>query len=387
MFKKSAIKVLMITSAICFSSNMAYAQFQSSAPSLGGFIPAPKTKTSIDYSAMDLLLGTMVLNSGLSTRRTADKPSPTGGTNIIIGHTSPYRLEGNKIVFSRFTPAYLNLISEYRQELEDISKQINIANLPRNEQLAFWTNLHNIAMIEQIALAYPVKTPTKIKINIDGKDVPLNEAKILNVNDTKLSLRNIREDIVYKNWNDPIVQYGFFLGSVGSPSIQNFAYTGKNIQTLLNVNAYEFTNSLRGFRKGFISAIYKDNASFFFPDFNNDVTEHFTTYMRPQVVAELRSYPNLKVARFESIIADTSAGTNNRTQGLPSSAIYEIDSISQDTLNSAIRTPNTGANTVYLREITEKKKTLKKLGLSNTGTVVIEDIEEIINDEKSPIID
>jgi len=381
MFKKSTIKVLLITSAMCLSPNMAYAQFQTATPSLGSFAPAPKTLTSIDYSAMDLLLESMVLPTGLSTRIKAPRiTDPTIGTNIILGHRSSYRLEGNRIPFYNFKTEYKKLVSDYQQELVELGSKIDISSLPRNEQLAYWMNLHNITMIDQISKAYPVKIPRQIKVKVDGEKFLINDAKILQINNQSLSLRDIREKIVYKNWKDPIVQYGFFLGDIGSPSIHRKAFTSENVKTILNVNAYEFTNSLRAFNKGRVSQLYYDNAEFFFPDFQNDVRKHISKYSRPEVSSEINQHAALKIDKYHAVIADLTGGSNNRTQGLP------VQITSNDDL-TRIGLPARGAVVAFMEELAQKRVKLKKLGLSNSGTVVIEDIEEIINDEKNPIIE
>ncbi|MEP1229146.1 MAG: DUF547 domain-containing protein [Litorimonas sp.] len=363
---------------IHFSTNVA--QAQTVVPSVISFTPTPKTQTTIDYNTMDLLLESMVLPTGLSTRLKAKRPTPSTGTRITIGHTSSYRLEGNRIPFYNFKNEYKHLVSDYQKELEGIGSKVDISSLPRNEQLAYWLNLHNVTMIDQIAKSYPIRIPRQIKVEIDDEKVLLNDAKILTINGQSLSLRDIRENIVYKNWKDPIVQYGFFLGDIGSPSIHRKAFTAENVKTILNVNAYEFTNSLRAFNKGKVSHIYYDNAEFFFPDFQNDVRKHITKYMRPEVYSEVKQYADLKIDKYHAIIADLSGGSNDRTQGLP------VLITSNDDLN-AIGHPPRGTAASFLQELADKQIKLRKLGLSNKGTVVIEDIEDIINDQTDPMVE
>ncbi|MEP1229145.1 MAG: DUF547 domain-containing protein [Litorimonas sp.] len=376
---KNFVISLLIVSAFCLTISNAYSQSQPTNLSFSQFTPNPKTQISIDYDTMDLLLQNMVLPTGPSTRQSAPRPQPPAGTRIVISHTSPYRLEGNKIAFYNFSREYTAIISNYRHELEDLSSKVNIEQMPRNEQLAYWFNLHNITMIEQIALAYPVKIPTKIKVNVNNEKVLLNDAKILSINGTNLSLRDIRENIVYKYWEDSIVQYGFFLGNLGSPTIDRVAFSSSNLSTVLKGNASEFTNSLRGFDKGRISLLYQDNAKFFFPDFQSDIRSHLKTHMRPEVAAELKTYTELKVAKYEYIIADMTGGSNNRTQGVPV-LITQNDSI------PGVDLPPRGAAFAYIREIREKQRKLRDLGLSNRGTVVIQDIETPSGIKKSNII-
>ena len=336
------------------------------------FKPRPTDPTEIDYSAWSELLQVMVLPTGQSTRLSAPKPSPMTGTRIILSHKSPYRMEGNKIAFSKFHPEFTALVSEYRRELEMIGTDIDISKLARNEQLAYWMNLHNVTVIEQIALAYPETSPADLKIG--SPKAPFHDAKILSVGDSKLSLRDIRENIVYENWSDPVVMYGFFLGEIGSPSIQNYAFNAGNVQTGLNVSAYEFVNSLRGFRQGRVSKLYRDNAGYFFPDFQQDVRVHLEKYMRDNVSEELSRYKSLSVGKYEYMIADIVGGHGNRTQGLPVQVTSADSAVGIKLRNDPFA--------AYISELREKQIKLREMGLTKRGTVIIEDIETITNENE-----
>ena len=126
-------------------------------------------------------------------------------------------------MFSYLDSQYKSGVSEYRKDLQDVGSNIDLTRFSRDEQLAYWLNLHNVAVIEQIALNYPVKTPRKIKIDINGNKVDLHDAKFITVKGVSLSLRDIREKIVYPNWDNPDVIYGFFHGDIGSPSVQELS--------------------------------------------------------------------------------------------------------------------------------------------------------------------
>jgi len=324
------------------------------------FKPRPSSNTRLNYETWDKLLENMVLYTNLSTRTRAPKPQANVGSNLIFGHTSPYRLEGNKIPFSDLSDQYLEFLTLYRQDLENTYNQLDITTLAKNEQLAYWLNLHNVAIIEQIALAYPVKTPDTIKIG-EGK-VSLHDAKIITLNGTRVSLRDIREKIVYQHWNDPLVIYGFFLGNLGAPSIQNYAYTGENVKNILGKNAEEFTNSLRGFTRGWVSEIYYDVQPYFFNDFETDLRKHLNQYMFDDVKEELARAESFKKAKYEEIIADLSGGDSSRNTNF----------------NDA---RGRSSKATMLARLIEKRRLLALKGLYNNGTVIIEDIA---SDSSSP---
>ena len=144
------------------------------------FVPKTKTNPSvIDYQVWDEALRNIVLRLGQSTRIRSKRPSSETGTRIAKGHKSAYRLEGSRVTFSYLNDEYRTGLTEYRQDLERIANKVDITKLARNEQLAFWFNLHIVTLIEQIALNYPVRRPSKLRVGL-GKQ-PLHEAKLLNI--------------------------------------------------------------------------------------------------------------------------------------------------------------------------------------------------------------
>jgi len=341
-------------------------KIHSSQNSFAKFTPNPQSSTRINYDTWDSLLEEMVLYSGPSDRSRMSTPQAITGSLIVRGHKSAYRLEGNRIPYSQITKDFAQYITEYRRDLEDIGTRIDISSLTKNEQLAFWLNLHNVAIIEQITKAYPLKRPSAERIS--SSRILLNDAKILKINDTPLSLRDIREKIVYPNWKNPKVIYGFYLGDIGSPSIQNTAFTADNLSNVLDRSAREFVNSLRGFqvrsKKQYISKIYQEVAPFYFPNFDEDVHKHIRKYMRDDVKLQLNDTP-FNIDRYDTIIADLTGG-----QGVYKS-ISPMSSVSGPIIK------NGGPSNLdqYIRELVIKRKRLERQGLITRGTVIIEDIE------------
>lgn len=343
------------------------------------FIPRPEKTTKIDYDIWDGLLYEMVLNTGPSSRKRMPRPQPITGSRFVRGHASAYRLEGNRIPYSEIKPEFQKLITQYRQDLERIGSKVDIARLSKNKQLAFWFNLHNVVLIENLAKEYPVRQPSSLKIG--SPRVLLHDAKIINIANTALSLRDIREKIVYKNWKNPKVIYGFYLGDIGSPSIPGSAFTANNLSDLLDRNAGEFVNSLRGFHvrnnKQYVSRIYEDVAPYFFRDFNTDVAAHLKKFMRDDVKSQMNALP-FRIDRYDRIIADMTAG-----QGIYKSA-SPLSSGSRE--GQEITGPSN--LTQYIDEIVTKRRALKRQGLIGNGTVIIEDIEtNPFTNEPAPDID
>jgi Protein of unknown function, DUF547 len=335
------------------------------------FKPNPKSELKIDYTFWDDILNNLVFLTGLSTRQIASKPDALVGSRFVWEHTSPLRQEGNKIPFSKLSQTHILTLQEYKRELEDLSTSINIPSLSKNEQLAYWINLHNVTVTLLIAENYPVLQPSKLRLG--PQKVLFHDAQLISVNGSKISLRDIRENIVFPNWNDPKVMYGFFLGDIGSPSMQGQAYNANNIQVLLQQNANEFVNSLRSFSRGGISKIYKDAERFYFPNFEKDLRDHFQLYMWDEVYEELSKSKNLSVNSYDYDVADMEGG---RGSGVIVNVIIDGKPVS-DSQSYAIAS--------YTNQIKDKTRVLLRQGKINRAVVTVGDENENAENKAEPV--
>ena len=275
------------------------------------FVPSGEpTATRLDYSLWNEALNFFVFSMGASLRERAPTVQPNVGTRRVYGHTSGYRLEANRVTFSYLDDEVIQSLSDYRRDLEMTADDVDIASLPRNEQLAYWINLHNVAIIEQIAKNYPLRNPSELKI--DGYDLPLDEAPFITVNGVSMSPRDIRTKIVYPNWSDPKVIYGFFRGDIGGPSLRREAFNGRNVGRLLDSAATEFANSLRGVDKRGstmrVSKIYEEARPFYFTDWPQDIRTHIGTYASEEVREILAETTEVEPEIYETSIADLANG-------------------------------------------------------------------------------
>lgn len=276
---------------------------------LARFEPNPSSTKTVNYDAIDDALDLVVFNAGPSLRRREPRPEPLVGSRFVKGHVSPYRLEGNKIFFSQFNADVVETLSSYRSSLERIGASGCVQTLPRNEQLAFWFNLHNIVVIDEISKAYPVSRPSRLQPN--RGDERLDEAKIVDLGDVSLSLREIRQ-IVYTNWNDPRVIYGFFRGDIGGPSVRSATYRGADVSVDLDRQAAEFVNSLRGVQSVrddlLVSPIYDEARATYFPNWPSDLVTHLTAHAGEEVADAIMAADGVRLAVYEDRIADLAGG-------------------------------------------------------------------------------
>lgn len=282
------------------------------------FRPKSKTiNTRIDFTSWDEALDYFVFDMGPSIRESAPSVDPGLGTRRVYGHESRYRLEGNRVIFSYLEDDVKAALTAYRTDLEQTAASVDIASLPRNEQLAFWINLHNVAVIEQIALAYPVSQPSRISVN--GSKLPFDETPFLTVAGVSMSPKDIRTKIVYPNWTDPKVIYGFFRGEIGGPSIQRDAFSGDDVADLLDQSASEFINSLRGAQKNGrymdVSDIYEEARPFFFRNWEADIRQHLLTYSREPITRQIEEAEEIRPNIYETAISDLANGERDPSYG------------------------------------------------------------------------
>ena len=353
--------------AACGLAAPAHAQAQAPSrgpdPAFATFTPQAATSpATIDYDVWDEAVRNIVVSMGPSLRQTAGLP-PTGfGTRRQYGHTSRYRLEGSRVTFSFLDAEILANLGQYRKELQSIGDKVDIQSLGRNEQLAFWINLHNVALVERIGNAWPIRQPRKQEI--DG--VLIDEDKFITVEGVALSPRDIREKIVFANWSDPRVIYGFWRGDIGGPSIQREAFTGENVSRLLDRSAIDFVNSLRGTQaQGSelqVSTLYEEVAPFYFPDFEADVRAHVARFASDEVLAILKETSRIDAVIEEYDIADLAGGVREPTY-------QNIGSI--DGTQQSFRIPR--AMTALLAQREEKFRRIIEQG--RTGTVTFSELK------------
>jgi hypothetical protein len=278
------------------------------------FTPAEATNSgTVDYDVWDEAVKSIVISMGPSLRETAGRAPEGFGSRRVYGHTSRYRLEGSRVTFSFLDEEIISNLAQYRQELQAIADKVDLQSLSRNEQLAYWINLHNVALVEKISRAWPIRQPRRQ--DVDG--VLIDDAKFITVEGVALSPRDIREKIVYPNWKDPRVIYGFWRGDIGGPSIQREAFTGENVSRLLTRSAAEFVNSLRGTQELGdtlqVSTLYEEVAPFYFPNFEADVRAHIAQFAGDEVAAILKQTSGTKAVIKEYDIADLAGGAREPT--------------------------------------------------------------------------
>ena len=278
---------------------------------VSAFAPDPAGTARLNFDGWDATLGEIVLRGGPSLRRRLPEPQQTA-TRIPLGHTTPFRQEGNRIPFELLERDHRRTLTAIRDEFAATADRVDVTLLPRDEQLAFWLNLHNVLVVEAIASDYPVRRPSRVKAD-DG--TAFHSTERVTIRGESLSLRDIRE-LVMTHWPEPLVLYGFFRGDIGGPSLHHRAFTGANVRRELRNNAAEYANSLRGFNTTWgeprVSEVYLEAAPHLFPG-DASLRAHLRDVLHKDLADELDATPGpLRPVRYDTVVADLTAGRDIR---------------------------------------------------------------------------
>lgn len=208
-----------------------------------------------------------IIALGLQAMRVGDQdpsePAPTSSPsdNVWARHTpdAPLRvdhapwtgfLQGatveergiTVVAFSGLRGAPRRLLDEYVAWLVTLTPSA----WNRDEQLAYWLNLHNALTLQAIADAGGRGTIDRFRqlpVAISG---PFAE-RTITVEGRPLSIDAIVHEVLRPNFADTAFHYGLFNGARGGPTLRRTAFNGVDVRTALTEQARDYVNG-RGVR-------------------------------------------------------------------------------------------------------------------------------------------
>jgi hypothetical protein len=328
----------------------------------------------ISYVDLNSLFDAVVLDTGRSDRKKASPSKSQTGTRMKISVNRATVNEGNRFYFEVFADNKQNqqTLRKIRNRLEGIPSANPLEKFSRDEQLAYWLNLYNVTILDEIVKVYPKRELEDLLV---GRDSILSR-KTLMVAGVPLSLNDIQFTILKQNYqSNPLIIYGLYQGIIGCPNIRKSAYSGKYVYADLIDNAVEFINSNRGTEsknsKTFrVSSLYQRNESFF-NNFQADVTEHLLTYLEGEERAQLKTSKNIKADINDWTVTDLygssrELGGSFNSNGAALAGAASGNNSSRFAAGAASR--YSPAVMEHLKELNQKREKEK------TGTVTIEEL-------------
>lgn len=122
---------------------------------------------------------------------------------------------------------------------------VDVDQLNKQQQLAYWINLYNAATVEVVLRAYPVSSILYIRDGLLPKG-PWDR-KVVTVKGQQLSLNNIEHGILRPIFKDPRVHFAVNCASFGCPNLALEAYEPGSLNAQLDAGARGYVNDPRGF--------------------------------------------------------------------------------------------------------------------------------------------
>ena len=186
---------------------------------------------------------------------------------------------------------YQNLLC-YLQQLQSI----DVRQLNRSEQLAYWFNLYNARTIAVVLENYPIRSVRQIKEKFTDFVGPFDDEGAVVVLGKSLSLNDIESGVIRPIFNDPRIHYALNCASYGCPNLATTAWQSHDIDARLNNAAYEYINSGRAVKTGILglrtSKIYKWYAG----DFGGEagVLNHLRQYANGDTLQRLNGQTSIR---------------------------------------------------------------------------------------------
>lgn len=165
---------------------------------------------------------------------------------VLLGKISAQSIDSLTAKTDAFFKNYVNSglvdYSLVKSNIIELNELINLYQQTKlndnNQKKAMLINFYNLGAIKLLADNYPISSPQEISGFYDKK--------ILAFNGIQLSLNDIENNIIRKEYNDPRVHFVLVCGALGCPPITNFVYEAlklneqMNEQTKLALNNDEF---------------------------------------------------------------------------------------------------------------------------------------------------
>ncbi len=227
----------------------------------------------------------------------------------IIGAILVENRRDKQLVFEFFGKRGLPYTKAYIEFLEALP----ISTFNRDEQLAYWINLHNAQVIALLAETKKYRKRVKRERGTPMEPGALWMEKRLTVEGKSLSLNDIEQNILLHNWNNPLILYGLFYGVKGSHLIEGGALDGPTVHTQLEMAANEFINKTRNVKirksKLDVSSLYGWNYNRLFGGNDANLIEHLKLYADDKLITKLEGVSQIDTDNFNwRTLATTARG-------------------------------------------------------------------------------
>lgn len=163
----------------------------------------------------------------------------TAWNQLLAKYYDPARGMSYKALKAQDLPA----LNELRGKLA----AVDVAALPKPDQLAYWINLYNVSTVATVVGGYPTKsirdlsTDPIIRLNVFKKEtIPIRGGKV--------SLDTLENVKIREGFKDPRIHFAINCAAKSCPPIRPEAYIGARLHEQLDDQARKFLNGPLGAR-------------------------------------------------------------------------------------------------------------------------------------------
>ena len=172
----------------------------------------------------------------------AKEPSHAAWQTLLTRYLDTNAADGvNRFRYSSVTAADKAALDAYLDALQKAKPAL----LEESARRAFWINLYNAQTVAAVLKAFPIKSIRDIRMQGMSSPGPW-DAKLLKVEGMELSLNDIENLILRRNWADNRIHFALNCASIGCPDLSPRVFTGANLEAQLEQGARAFLGSPRG---------------------------------------------------------------------------------------------------------------------------------------------
>jgi len=216
-------------------------------------------------------------------------------SDLLTRHVVQQAGQGNRFDYGALAQrsADLEQLDAYLAYLSALS----IGELNRDQQLAYWLNLHNAAIVKLIAERYPVSSLA----DIERSDPEIWATGRLEIDGERHSVNSIRE-LLLSGWPGPMVHYGLVCGANSCPAMLIEPFDGARVQSQLEVSARSFINSngVTASSRGItVAQLFRTHAADFGAS-EGSILAHLRGYSDPKLADAINNFRSIKRYRFDA---------------------------------------------------------------------------------------
>ncbi len=134
-------------------------------------------------------------------------------------------------------------VNEYLEYLNQNPPQ---ENWSREEKMAFWINVYNVATVKLIVDNYPVESIQDLQPTLKIPFIhDVWHKEFFEIGGEDRSLDEVEHGILRKEFNEPRIHFGVNCASISCPKLLNEAYTAEKLDEQLDKQARYFINTDR----------------------------------------------------------------------------------------------------------------------------------------------